>query len=129
MIRRINRTGIVVDNLQDTPEKFEGFGLPCTEIKEDKQIGISAGFLPVAGTSVEIIKVAGTHKNDPMIQLIESVKGAMNHICFEVDDIESSIRNFESKGAKLIEGCPRAGAHGRIAFFPRHNGKSTNRTL
>ncbi len=118
MIKKVSHIGVVVDNLQSTLEKFEGFGLPCKEIKEDKEIGISAGFLPVGDTSIEIIDLTGAHKkNDPMIQLVESVKGAMNHICFEVDDIESSIRDFESKGARLVEGCPRAGAHGRIAFF------------
>ena len=27
------------------------------------------------------------------------------------------ILDFERNGAKMIEGCPRKGAHGRIAFF------------
>ena len=118
MIKKIRHVGIVLDNLERALEKFEAFGLPCAERKEDKEIGIRAGFLPVGDTSLEIINLTGEgKKHDPMIHLVGSIKGTINHLCFEVDDLESSIRDFESKGAKLIEGCPRPGAHGRIAFF------------
>jgi predicted enzyme related to lactoylglutathione lyase len=40
-----------------------------------------------------------------------------NIICFEVDDIDTAVRDFEKNGAKLVEGSPQAGATGRIAFF------------
>ena len=55
MIKKIRHVGIVLDNLERALEKFEGFGLPCTERREDKEIGIKAGFLPVGDTSLEII--------------------------------------------------------------------------
>jgi len=55
--------------------------------------------------------------DDPMERVVRGQKGTINHLCFEVDDLEASIRDFERSGAKLVEGCPRAGAHGRVAFF------------
>jgi len=118
MIKKIEHIGVLVNNLERAIQKFQGFGFQCTEIKEDKEIGIKAGFLAVGETSIEIIDFTRVaKKDDPMIRLVESVEGAINHFCFEVDDLESTIRDFESKGAKLIEGCPRPGAHGRVAFF------------
>ena len=41
----------------------------------------------------------------------------LRHVGYVVDDLDASIREFEKQGAKMIEGCPRRGAHGRIAFF------------
>ena len=52
-----------------------------------------------------------------MTSVVRGQKGTLNHLCFEVDDLDASIRDFERNGAKMIEGCPRPGAHGRIAFF------------
>jgi methylmalonyl-CoA/ethylmalonyl-CoA epimerase len=118
MVTKVSHIGIVVNDLTRAVEKFQGFGLPCTEIKEDKEIGVRAGFLSAGDTNIEIICLTeASSKNDPMMELVRKEKGAINHICLQVDDIESSIRDFESKGAKLVEGCPRVGAHGRIAFF------------
>jgi methylmalonyl-CoA/ethylmalonyl-CoA epimerase len=49
--------------------------------------------------------------------MVRGQKGTINHLCFEVDDLEATVQDFERSGAKLAEGCPRPGAHGRIAFF------------
>ena len=76
------------------------------------------GFLPVGETSIEIVCHTELDKgDDPMTTMVRGQKGAINHICFEVDNLEATIRDFERSGAKVAEGCPRPGAHGRIAFF------------
>jgi methylmalonyl-CoA/ethylmalonyl-CoA epimerase len=118
MLKKLNHIGIIVEDLGRVIEKFKGFGLSCTEIKEAQKLGARIGFFPIGDTLIEIICHTGKDKgDDPMDSVVRRQKGTINHISFEVDDLETSIRDFEKNGAKLVEGCPRQGAHGRIAFF------------
>lgn len=118
MLKKLRHIAIMVDDFEQALDQFKGFGLACSEIKEDKKIDLLAGFLSIGGTAIELLHHTKPDKGDDRVSgVVRGQKGAINHLCFEVDDLEASIKDFEGKGAKLIEGCPRPGAHGRIAFF------------
>jgi len=116
---KFHHVGIVVDDLESTVDRFKGFGLNLREVVENKEAGYKIAFFPVGDTLIEFIsymKDLGEEDN-PMSRVVRSQKGAINHICLEVEDIDASIRKFEKNGARLVEGCPKAGITGRIAFF------------
>jgi methylmalonyl-CoA/ethylmalonyl-CoA epimerase len=115
MLKKIRHIGIVVGDLERAMKRFRGFGLPCTETVERKDLGLKIAFHPIGDTLIEFLNYTGPDQDHDRV--VRSQKGAINHICFEVDDLEASIKDFEKNGAKLVEGCPRPGAHGRIAFF------------
>ena len=108
----------MVENFDLAVEKFKGFGMQCSEIKEDKKIDLQIAFLSIGDVAIELLHHTKPDKgDDPMSSVVRGQKGAINHLCFEVDDLDASIAEFERQGARMIEGCPRNGAHGRIAFF------------
>jgi methylmalonyl-CoA epimerase len=117
MITKMHHTGIIVDDLERAIKKFEGFGLKREDIIERKGEGIKIVFFPIGDSRVELLTFSPDKGWDPVHTVVRSQKGAVSHICFEVDDLDSSIKDFEKSGAKLLEGCPMAGAHGRVAFF------------
>jgi methylmalonyl-CoA/ethylmalonyl-CoA epimerase len=118
MLKKLRHIGIMVDDFDQALEKFKGFGLSCSEVKEDKPMDLRIGFLSIGDTAVELLHHTAPDRGDNhMSGIVRGQKGAINHLCFEVDDLNASIKDFERNGAKLIEGCPRPGAHGRIAFF------------
>jgi len=118
MLKKLRHIAVMVDDFEQAVEKFKGFGLPCSEIKEDKRIDLLAAFLSIGDTSIEVLHHTKPDTgDDPVSKVVRGQKGSLNHLCFEVDDLDASIRDFEQSGAKMIEGCPRPGAHGRIAFF------------
>jgi methylmalonyl-CoA/ethylmalonyl-CoA epimerase len=118
MLKRLRHIGIMVENFDQAIEKFKGFGLSCSEIKEDKPLDLRIGFMSVGETAVEVLHHTKPDRGaDPVSRVVRGQKGIINHLCFEVDDLDASIRDFEQSGARMIEGCPRRGAHGRIAFF------------
>jgi methylmalonyl-CoA/ethylmalonyl-CoA epimerase len=118
MLKKLRHIGVIVGDLERAVEKFKGFGISCTEVIENKEMGIQVAFLPIGESSMEFIHHKKSLKgDDPMERVVRGQKGTVNHLCFEVDNLEASIQDFERNGAKLVEGCPRPGAHGRIAFF------------
>ena len=118
MLRKIRHIGIMGKQFEAAIERFKGFGLPCGEVMEIKEFGAKIAFFPIGDTMIEFICEKGpVKKRDKMHRTVRAQKGTINHLCFEVDNMEATIKDFEKNGAKLIEGCPRPGAHGRVAFF------------
>jgi methylmalonyl-CoA/ethylmalonyl-CoA epimerase len=85
------------------------------EIIEKKDTGVEIAFAPVGETLIELLHY--TKPTQAKRSIVREQKGAINHICFEVDDLEEAIRYFEERGLKVAKGYPASGAHGRIAFF------------
>jgi methylmalonyl-CoA/ethylmalonyl-CoA epimerase len=115
MIKRISHIGVVVKDLDRAIAKFKGFGLTCAETTELKELGVEIAFFPISDSQMEFICFTDPEKGKESI--VRAQKGAINHLCFEVDSLEKTIQDFEKTGAKLLKGYPRHGAHGRVAFF------------
>ena len=113
-LKKIHHIGVIVDDFQRAIEKFKGFGLSCTEVKDIKEAGVRIAFFPIGDVLIELLHFDSDKGKETVIR---SQKGAINHICFEVGDLEASIQDFEKNGAKLLNGFPMAGDHGRMAFF------------
>jgi len=118
MLKRIRHIGVIVEDFERALEKFRGFGLPCTEVIEVKEVGAKIAFMPIGDTMLELIYHTSPARDEDRIgHVVREHPGAINHLCFEVDNLEASIQDFQKNGAKLVEGCPKPGAHGRIAFL------------
>lgn len=117
MLKKIRHIGIVVEDMETAVKKYEGFGLVCNERKEKKAEGMQIAFFPIGDTLIEFLEFSPDKGWDPIHKVVRSQEGALNHLCFEVEDLEASIQDFEKNGARLLEGSPMPGAHGRVAFF------------
>ena len=115
LIKKILHIGVVVKDLESTIETFKGFGLPCTEVVELKELSIKIAFFSTEGPQIEFIQFMDLEKARTTI--VGAQPGAINHICFEVADVGAAITHFEKKGAKVVPGYPKKGAHGPVAFF------------
>jgi methylmalonyl-CoA/ethylmalonyl-CoA epimerase len=114
-LKKISHVGIVIKEFEPAIEKFRRFGIPCTETTEIKDLGVKIGFFPIGDSAMEMICFTDPEKGRGSI--VRSQEGVINHICFEVDNLEACIADFEKNGAKLVPGYPKPGAHGRVAFF------------
>ncbi len=118
MLKKLLHVGISGNDFDRMVERFKGFGLECSQVMKNEELGASLAFVHIGDTMLELICHVHPPKGDyPVVNVVTGQKGAINHLCFEVDNLEESIGDFERSGAKLVKGCPRQGAHGRVAFF------------
>ncbi|MHB1686463.1 MAG: methylmalonyl-CoA epimerase [Ignavibacteriaceae bacterium] len=121
-VNRIEHIAITVKNLDETIKFYENiFGLKCYLVEEVKDQKVRTAFFKVGDTKIELLE--STDPQGPIGKFIEKRGGGVHHIAFAVDDVDSSLKEIESKGIELIDKKSRTGAEGfNIAFL---NPKST----
>jgi len=113
---KIHHIGIAVRSLDEAATRFGGLlGLERGDRYDLPEWGVSALFLPVGESNLELLE---PHGEDSSVGKFLARRGeGLHHVCFEVDDIETSLREFEQQGAQLIDQKPRKGAGGHLVAF------------
>lgn len=121
MFKKINHIGIVVWNLEEATESYS----KLLDLKPDQILEIPKAYLRIAIFKIGEIEVELLHYGNPLLPMVKALRGdqiGINHLCYEVEDFDHEIKRLMKDEFKLIEGFPREGVHGRIAFFiPPHS--------
>lgn len=114
-IKRIEHVGVVVRDVEASRRLWEDcFGIKLGGVEENSVRRLA--LYPVGESMVELI--AGTAPDTRHAQMIAEGKGGLNHICFEVEDIDAALAELKARGIALIDQVPRIGHAGcRIAFI------------
>ena len=114
-IKRIEHVGVVVRDVEASRRLWED----CFGIKlggEEANAVRKLALYPVGESMVELI--AGTTPDSRHAKMVAEGKGGLNHICFEVEDIDEALAELKAKGIPLLDQVPRIGHAGcRIAFI------------
>jgi methylmalonyl-CoA/ethylmalonyl-CoA epimerase len=123
---KIDHIGIAVKNLDETLKFYRdvlGLEVEGTEVVEEQKVKVA--FLPVGDTEIELLE--STEDDGTIARHIERSGEGVQHIAFEVDNIQEGIDYMKSKGMRMIDEKPRYGAGGaKIAFV---HPKSSHRVL
>ncbi len=113
---KIHHIGIAVHNLDEAATRLGGLlGLDQGQRYDLPEWKVSALFMPVGDSNLELLE---PHEEDSNVGKFLAKRGeGLHHVCFEVEDIEASLRKFEGQGAKLIDRKPRPGAGGHLVAF------------
>ncbi len=113
-ITKIDHIGIAANGIGEALKLYRDLlGLEVSQTMEGKAQNMA--FVPVGETQLEIMEPV-----DPeaaVAKFIERRGEGIHHICFEVDDIEGTLRKLEAAGIELIDKEPRVNAHGRKVAF------------
>ncbi len=114
-IKRIAHIGIAVKDV-DEVKKVYTEGLDLSFGGEDRLGELKIGFVPVGETNLELVQ--STDPEGVMAKFIAKKGEGIHHIAFEVEDIESAVKELLDKGVQMIDKAPRPGAHGsKVAFL------------
>jgi methylmalonyl-CoA epimerase len=116
-IKRIEHVGVVVRDIEASRRLWEDcFGIPLGGTEQYTDRPVKLALYPVGESMVELL--AGTTPDSKHAKLVAEGKGGLNHICFEVENIDEALAELKSKGIPLLDEVPRIGHAGcRIAFL------------
>ena len=116
-IKRIEHVGVVVRDVEASRRLWEDcFGIPLGGVEDNPVRPVRLALYPIGESMVELI--AGTTPDSRHARMVAEGKGGLNHICFEVEDIDEALAELKAKGIPLLDQVPRIGHAGcRIAFI------------
>jgi len=116
-LTRVEHIGIVVKNLEDSIKIYKKIlGLRLETIEYLKEHKVKIALFSIGETLIELIE-----DQDPNGEYSQSIteKGeGVHHICFQVKDIVTALRELKQIGVKLHHEEPQRGhQNSKIAFF------------
>jgi methylmalonyl-CoA/ethylmalonyl-CoA epimerase len=124
VIHKIAHIGVAVKDIEEA-ERFytEVLSLEVHDREQLKEI--KASFIPVGDTAIELLQ--STTPEGVINKFIAKRGEGVQHIAYQVDNIEKALEDLKAKGVALIDEKPRKGAHNsKVAFV---NPKSTHGIL
>ena len=116
MTVHIDHIGIIVADLERAIERFGPlFGKPEI-VKELADVGLRVAEFHAANLRIELLQYTDSSGTDIARRTMGERLG-LNHLSAQVGDIERSIAALEKQGFEAMDGFPRRGAHGQVAFF------------
>ena len=116
IFKKFDHIGVVVKDLQKAMGVLsQYFDLEAQETIEIKDAGIRIGFYPLGSGQMELIEFQ--KPIDGVDPIVTRPRAGVQHVAFQVDDFEQTLKDLTAKGLKTVEGFPRSGAHGQVAFF------------
>jgi methylmalonyl-CoA/ethylmalonyl-CoA epimerase len=116
-ILKIDHLGIAVSSIEKKKNFWTdvmGLTLEGTETIEAQKV--TTAFLPVGQSEVELLE--STAPDGPVARYIEKKGEGIQHVAFQVENIEQALEELKEKGIQLIDQTPRIGAGGaKIAFL------------
>ncbi len=116
MIRRINHIAIVVPDVEEALSFYQdSLGLELSHVEPNEEQGVIVAFLPAGKSEVELVEPV---ESDTGVARFLSKRGpGLHHICFEVDDIQTTLDRLAARGVELINREPIIGTGGKKAAF------------
>lgn len=118
MIGRLNHVAIAVPDLAAAAAKYRDLlGADVHQPHDLPEHGVTVVFVQLENTKIELMTPLG--ENSPVAKFLENnPSGGMHHVCYEVGDIASTVRNLVEAGARVLgDGQPKIGAHGLPVVF------------
>jgi methylmalonyl-CoA/ethylmalonyl-CoA epimerase len=116
MIKKVEHIGIAVKNLEQAIQTFEKLlETNCYKIEVVEDQKVKTAFLKVGETKIELLEA--TSPDSPIAKFIEKRGEGIHHIAFEVENLNSKLKELKELNFQLIDETPRFGAEGFLIAF------------
>ena len=113
---KVDHIGIATNSIEEGLAVWrDALGLKVDSTEEIAEQGVKVCMLAVGDTHVELLEPLGPETS--VGRFLARRGPGMHHIAMEVVDINASLAELKSKGARLIDETPRVGAGGCLVAF------------
>lgn len=118
----LNHLAIVVEDIESAlPFWRDALGLEAGQVQDVPAEAVRVAFLNSGESHVELVQPVSTESG--IGRYLASRGAGMHHVCFDVPDIEATMRDMQAKGVELINETPRERDGRKYAFIhPRSTG-------
>jgi methylmalonyl-CoA/ethylmalonyl-CoA epimerase len=114
-ISRVNHLGVIVEDMNAAIAGFrDRLGLPLAKTEVYADI-LDIAFLPCGDTQVELI--CPREGDDPAARYLREHGPGIQHVAFEVEDVEAALAELAERGVEPIGEAPRPGADDTLIAF------------
>jgi lactoylglutathione lyase len=118
MLHSIRHVGIVVQILEQSIQFYnQVLGLSIDRVLKNTDLGASFAFLSLGSQTIELIEYVD-HRAGQKRQW-----GQIDHICFNVQDIEPAVDRLKKLGVKFHSPQTRNGPDGKFIFLEGPDGE------
>jgi methylmalonyl-CoA epimerase len=112
--KQIDHIGIAVSDLESAKSFYEDcLGM---EVDHEETLGdMKIAFVPVGGVNLELIQ--STTEDGVIAKFIANRGEGVHHIAYEVEDVDSALKELQRQGVKVVDKKARSGAHGKEVAF------------
>jgi methylmalonyl-CoA epimerase len=116
MIKKVHHVGVVVRDI-DRAMAFwrDTLGLHLHRMQTIEEQGVKAALLTLGDSEIELLEPVVT--DNGVARYLEKRGEGLHHVCFQVDDVEASLRELQERGTEMIDQQTRIGIAGRICFL------------
>jgi methylmalonyl-CoA/ethylmalonyl-CoA epimerase len=112
----LDHIGIAVSDLAAALAFYrDALGLEVEGGEEVASQRVRAHFIAAGEAALELLEA--TAEDSPIARYLAKRGPGLHHITLRVDDIGAALAQLKSRGVRLIDEVPRAGAHGSLVAF------------
>lgn len=113
---RVHHVAIIVTDIEAALSMYrDTLGLPVELVLPIDSDGVTIAFLPIGESKIELVQP--TDASTGVARFLEKKGEGFHHVCFEVDDIDGTLRDLAGRGVEVIDATSRRGAEGPVAFL------------
>lgn len=115
---KVDHIGIIVEDMEKSLALFESvLGFEPVSARQMDEVGLKIVTLRARNIDIELIQYLDT-LNDFGSKTMGKSTG-VNHFSIDTKNVKAAVQNFSSQGIRVMDGFPRAGNHGSVAFFDK----------
>jgi methylmalonyl-CoA epimerase len=112
----LDHVGIAVRDVHRALEFYrDALGFEVEDPEDVASQHVRARFLPAGGAALELLEA--TSPESAIARFIEKRGPGIHHITLRVDDIHAALAHLKSRGVRVVDEQPRAGAQGALVAF------------
>lgn len=104
--KKVEHIGIAVDDIDRMTDLLcNKIGLTCERVIDYPEFNVKVAFIPVGETLIELVQ--GTSPENEISRYVAERGNGIHHICLEVEGIDETLDELDSRGVKLADRVPR----------------------
>ncbi len=122
LLKKIDHIGVAVKSIEAALPFYKAMGADVNHIEEVPSQKVKTAFIKVGETTIELVEA--TSDESPIAKYLEKNREGLHHVCFEVEDIKTSLAELKKADIKLIDEEPKVGAHNMLVAFVHPKGNN-----